>query len=61
MKICKASSFLEEKIHLIKCEMTEQSEEFNGEFNSSRLNIQIQQKRGRGKNIDLNVKICKVS
>ena len=48
VKICKLSSFLEEKIHLIKSEMTEQSEEFNGEFNSSRLKIQM-----RGKNFDL--------
>ena len=41
---------LEEKIHLIRCEMTEENAELNGEFNSSRLKIQIQVKlEGRGK------------
>ena len=46
-----------QKFHLIKCEIRE----FNDEFNSSRLNIQIQTQTTRKTKIDLAVKICKIS
>ena len=45
-----------QKFHLIKCEITE----FNDEFNSSRLNIQIQTQTRRKTKIDFTVKICKI-
>ena len=41
---CENLTILEDKFYLIGCEMTDESEELNGEFNSSRLKIEIQLK-----------------